>query len=90
MAIQQEKQLEVCQTCGAFLIVGDAQQRIDDHLAGKQHGGYARIKETLKEEEVCGSISVRECNLMISSYNIKPVVHITFIGKTGKRTGRAP
>ncbi|GAV05958.1 hypothetical protein RvY_16007-1 [Ramazzottius varieornatus] len=51
MAIQQEKQLEVCQTCGAFLIVGDAQQRIDDHLAGKQHMGYARIKETLKEEE---------------------------------------
>ncbi|OQV21138.1 Luc7-like protein 3 [Hypsibius exemplaris] len=50
-AVQQEKQLEVCQTCGAFLIVGDAQQRIDDHLSGKQHVGYARIKQTLKEEE---------------------------------------
>lgn len=53
IAVQQEKQLEVCQTCGAFLIVGDAQQRIDDHLAGKQHVGYARIRQTLKEEEVC-------------------------------------
>lgn len=35
----QEKQMEVCETCGAFLIVGDAQQRIEDHLTGKQHLG---------------------------------------------------
>lgn len=35
----QEKQMEVCEVCGAFLIVGDAQQRIDDHLTGKQHIG---------------------------------------------------
>lgn len=40
-AASQEKQMEVCQVCGAFLIVGDAQQRIDDHLTGKQHLGYA-------------------------------------------------
>lgn len=39
-AAAQEKQMEVCQVCGAFLIVGDAQQRIDDHLTGKQHLGY--------------------------------------------------
>ncbi|GBO99762.1 Luc7-like protein 3 [Eumeta japonica] len=32
-----EKQMEVCEVCGAFLIVGDAQQRIEDHLMGKQH-----------------------------------------------------
>lgn len=38
----QQKAMEVCDTCGAFLIVGDAQQRIDDHLLGKQHVGYAR------------------------------------------------
>lgn len=31
--------MEVCAVCGAFLIVGDAQQRIDDHLMGKQHVG---------------------------------------------------
>lgn len=39
LAAAQEKQMEVCQVCGAFLIVGDAQQRIDDHLMGKQHVG---------------------------------------------------
>lgn len=39
LAAAQEKQMEVCEVCGAFLIVGDAQQRIDDHLMGKQHMG---------------------------------------------------
>ncbi|XP_065659721.1 luc7-like protein 3 [Hydra vulgaris] len=45
----QEKQMEVCEVCGAFLIVGDAQSRVDDHLQGKQHMGYARIKSTLED-----------------------------------------
>lgn len=35
LAAQQEKQMEVCDVCAAFLIVGDAQQRIDDHLMGE-------------------------------------------------------
>ena len=34
----------MCDICGAFLIVGDAQQRVDDHLMGKQHVGYARLR----------------------------------------------
>ena len=42
--VAQQKAMEVCDTCGAFLIVGDAQQRIDDHLLGKQHVGYARLR----------------------------------------------
>uniref|UniRef100_A0A182PSB8 Uncharacterized protein n=1 Tax=Anopheles epiroticus TaxID=199890 RepID=A0A182PSB8_9DIPT len=42
IAASQEKQMEVCEVCGAFLIVGDAQQRIDDHLTGKQHLGYVK------------------------------------------------
>lgn len=41
--------MEVCDVCGSFLIVGDAQQRIDDHLMGKQHVGYARLKSALQE-----------------------------------------
>ncbi|XP_044590074.1 luc7-like protein 3 [Cotesia glomerata] len=49
LAAAQEKQMEVCDVCGAFLIVGDAQQRIDDHLMGKQHVGYARLKTALQE-----------------------------------------
>ncbi|XP_076044831.1 luc7-like protein 3 isoform X4 [Oratosquilla oratoria] len=49
MAASQEKQMEVCEVCGAFLIVGDAQQRIDDHLMGKQHVGYARLRQAIQE-----------------------------------------
>lgn len=41
--------MEVCEVCGAFLIVGDAQSRIDDHLMGKQHVGYAKLRSSLEE-----------------------------------------
>jgi len=54
--VSQEKQMEVCEVCGAFLIVGDAQTRVDDHLQGKQHMGYARIKSTLEELRVCNTL----------------------------------
>lgn len=47
----QEKQMEVCETCGAFLIVGDAQSRIDDHLMGKQHIGYTKLRKALEEHK---------------------------------------
>lgn len=43
LAAAQEKQMEVCPVCGAFLIVGDAQQRIEDHLSGKQHMGWVLL-----------------------------------------------
>uniref|UniRef100_A0A8C4QAA4 Luc7-like protein 3 n=1 Tax=Eptatretus burgeri TaxID=7764 RepID=A0A8C4QAA4_EPTBU len=45
----QEKQMEVCDVCGAFLIIGDPQSRVDDHLMGKQHMGYAKIKSSIEE-----------------------------------------
>lgn len=44
-----EKQMEVCEVCGAFLIVGDAQQRLEDHLTGKQHMGYSRLRKAVDE-----------------------------------------
>lgn len=47
--------MEVCEVCGAFLIVGDAQSRVDDHLMGKQHMGYAKIKSTVEELKVTRS-----------------------------------
>lgn len=51
--------------CGAFLIVGDAQQRIDDHLMGKQHVGYARLKSALQEIMV-----ETNCDISSSTLNI--------------------
>lgn len=58
----QEKQMEVCEVCGAFLIVGDAQSRVDDHLMGKQHMGYAKIKSTVEELKVTGSRDTKNTN----------------------------
>ncbi|KFD57808.1 hypothetical protein M513_01478 [Trichuris suis] len=45
------KVMEVCGICGCFLIVGDSQHRLDEHLVGKQHLGFAKIKETLEAYE---------------------------------------
>lgn len=36
-------------TCGAFQVKGDAQQRIEEHLQGKMHIGYAQIRQYLSE-----------------------------------------
>lgn len=50
--LEHSKDMQVCEICGALLVVGDAQQRVDEHLLGKQHMGYAQIRsyvETRKE-----------------------------------------
>lgn len=47
--------MEVCKVCGAFLIVGDAPARLDDHMQGKQHVGYQKLRTAVEE------ITVRNC-----------------------------
>jgi len=46
---QQEKKMRVCEICGAFLVVGDTEKRTASHMEGKQHLGYAKIRQTLEE-----------------------------------------
>ena len=41
--------MEVCGVCGALLVVGDAQPRLAEHLMGKQHVGYARLRATVEK-----------------------------------------
>lgn len=43
------KPMRICEVCGSFLIIGDVQQRIDDHMQGKQHLGFAKIASTIQE-----------------------------------------
>jgi len=50
--------MEVCDVCGALLIVGDAQQRIDEHIMGKQHMGYARIRTYLLNRDKVSTVSL--------------------------------
>ena len=47
-----EKRMEVCDTCSAFLVVGDTQKRTDSHLEGKQHTGYDTIRKAYEELKV--------------------------------------
>lgn len=41
--------MEVCDVCGSFLIVNDAQSRVEEHISGKQHMGYAKLRSALEE-----------------------------------------
>ena len=43
---------EICDVCGCFLIIGDTQARMDAHLMGKQHMGFARIRSKIVELKV--------------------------------------
>ncbi len=44
-----EKRMDVCPTCGALLVVNDAQKRVEAHFEGRQHSGWARIRNALAE-----------------------------------------
>ncbi|KAL1928985.1 hypothetical protein VTP01DRAFT_2044 [Rhizomucor pusillus] len=46
---QNEKRMEVCQVCGAFLVTNDSSDRLEAHYQGKQHQGYLKIRETLDQ-----------------------------------------
>jgi hypothetical protein len=47
----QEKRLKVCEVCGAFLVVGDTEDRIKAHNDGKQHQGYYAIRTILEQKK---------------------------------------
>lgn len=46
------EKMELCDVCGSFLVIGDSQSRVDAHLLGKQHMGYARIRAAITELKV--------------------------------------
>ena len=50
------KEMEVCPICGAFLIVGDAPQRVEEHVTGKQHAGYGKVRDMIE------SLKVSQCS----------------------------
>ena len=44
-----EKKMELCPTCGAFLIVNDAPMRIQAHYSGRQHNGWVQLRNVLEK-----------------------------------------
>jgi hypothetical protein len=57
--MRQEKQLEVCQICGAFVATNDTPERMAAHLAGKQHTGCLKIREALSVWKAKGGDIIR-------------------------------
>ena len=45
--MRQEKKMEVCDICGALLVMNDTQRRLDSHFEGRQHNGWVQIRETV-------------------------------------------
>ncbi|GJN07534.1 hypothetical protein PR202_ga25373 [Eleusine coracana subsp. coracana] len=47
-----DKKMELCETCGSFLVSDDVLERTQSHVTGKQHIGYGMAtKEKAREEE---------------------------------------
>lgn len=46
------KEMEVCSICGAFLVVGDIPQRVEEHVSGKLHMGYGKVRDTIDSLKV--------------------------------------
>jgi len=47
--MQNEKQMHICEVCGAMQSLTDTDKRLTIHLEGKLHSGYALIRKTLVE-----------------------------------------
>ena len=64
--------------CGSFLVIGDTQSRVDSHLLGKQHLGFARIRSAIVEIKVfymCDYYIVQFSNLNSSKLIQKNVLY---------------
>lgn len=47
--IQEGKKMTVCEVCGAFLVLNDAEIRVDAHLRGRTHQGFKMIRDKIDE-----------------------------------------
>lgn len=45
----QERKMTVCEVCGAFLVLNDAEIRVDAHLRGRTHQGFKMVRDKIDE-----------------------------------------
>eukprot|EP01083_Nonionella_stella_P080020 219660_1 len=62
-----KNRFQICEICGVFQAVDDAEDRIARHFEGKQHKGFAIIREKIKELE---ALHIKEMN-EINDRNMK-------------------
>ena len=49
LATKPDRNMKVCEVCGALQSVADTDSRLQMHLEGKMHQGYLKIREKLQE-----------------------------------------
>lgn len=47
--VKQDRNMKVCEVCGALQSAGDTDKRLTMHLEGKLHTGYLKIRKKLAE-----------------------------------------
>jgi hypothetical protein len=72
--------MKVCEVCGAFLVVGDTQQRVIAHIEGKQHAGFALVRKTLEEYYVCFVLSTSHFLILFPS-SLSLTFSVFFVNK---------
>ena len=48
-AFGKDKNMKVCEVCGALQAEQDADKKLSMHLEGKLHTGYAKVRQKLKD-----------------------------------------
>jgi hypothetical protein len=46
--VRMERKMELCPTCGSFLIVNDTPARVQAHYQGRQHNGWVQLRAALE------------------------------------------
>jgi len=46
---QEVRKMTVCEVCGAFLVLNDAEVRVDAHLRGRTHQGFKIVRDKIEE-----------------------------------------
>ena len=54
----QEKEMQVCDICGSFLVVNEDLRRLETHYEGRQHSGFEKIRKELDSLKVIVPILV--------------------------------
>lgn len=46
--VRLDRRMELCPTCGSFLIVNDTPARVQAHFQGRQHNGWVQVRAALE------------------------------------------
>jgi len=76
--VYKRRPMEVCEICGAMLFIDDAPQRLDDHIQGKQHVGYARIRAYIAERQKKRE-EVAVCIILSYDRRISVLIHTSLV-----------